>query len=872
MQALHKDFLRELRKNKSRFLSVFLIVMLGSAFFSGIRSSKSDMLISADKYYKESALMDFRILSTLGITEEDLTAIKDTEGVMTAYGGKTADVLLADDDTKAARLIALTDKVNIPTVITGNLPASEAECLVDSLFMEVNGYNIGDKITVTTGTEVSRSEFTITGSANLPYYMDLNRGSGSVGNGKLSGFILVKPEIFSYDYYTEVYVLMDKPEDLYCFGDEYEELRSALKPNLEKTGEACAERRYNSIKNEAQTALDEARKQLSEQKASLAQAEWMYSQSGIYSEEIEKTIAEMREKIFDAEILIAEQETELAEMELPEVYVLGRDSIMSYSGFESDAERIGNLGKLFPVVFFLVAALVSLTAMTRMVEEHRQQIGTMKALGSGNGAVMARYISYAMIPTVTGAVIGVLIGEKLLPYAIVSTYCLLYEGLPYVEVPYNFVQGILAVAASILCTGGGAVFACYRASTTSPAQLMRPTAPKSGKRILIERIGFIWKKLSFTQKSTMRNMFRYKKRFIMTVTGVAGCMGLVLVGFGLHDSIMVVCDKQFEEITHYRITATFPDDADYAVKQETADSIVSDYPGTAVLMVYEKNLDVRFGDKITSLTVEVPESTENIDNFFTFRERIGKEKIGLTESGAIISEKTAATLGVSVGESVEINTGSSDAKNVEITGIYENYIGHYIFISPESYRELYGEEADYNQMFVNIAGYSEDEVGSFLMKNENIKGVSFVSDLLDWANETLDSLNIIVYIVLAAAALLAFVVLYNLNSINLAERERELSTLKVLGFYDHEVAVYIYKENILLSVIGTVFGIFFGMILHSYVIKSIEVDLIMFGRSISPLSYLIGAVLTIMFALFVNLIMYRDVKKIDMLKSMKSIE
>ena len=873
MKALHKDFARELIKNKSRFLSVFLIVMLGSAFFSGIRSSRSDMLISADKYYNETALMDFRVIGTLGLTEEDLSDISKTEGVKAAYGGNTADVVLKNDDTKAVRMIAITDEVNKPTLTDGRMPETENECLADSLFMEVNGYKIGDTLTFETeGLDISRSEFVITGSANLPYFMDLNRGSGSVGNGKLSGFVLVKPEVFRYDYYTEIYVLMNKEDGTFCFGDEYEQLQSALEVRLEATGEACAERRYNDIQNEGKTALDEARNLLSEQKAKLAEAELLYSQSGIYSEEIEKKLAQVRNEISKAEAEISEKETELSGMEKPAVYILGRDTIMSYSGFESDAERIGNLGKLFPVVFFLVAALVSLTAMTRMVEEHRQQIGTMKALGSGDGAIMARYIGYAMIPTLTGAIIGVLIGEKLLPYAIVSTYCLLYEGLPYIEIPYNLVQGILAVAASVLCTGGGALFACYRASATSPAQLMRPAAPKSGKRILIERIGAVWKKFSFTQKSTLRNMFRYKKRFIMTVTGVAGCMGLVLVGLGLHDSIMVVCDKQFDEITHYRITATFPDGEDYSVKKETADSVEEKYPGTSVMLVYEKNLDVRHGDKITSVTVEVPEKTDGIDNFFTFRERKSREKVELPESGAIISEKTASTLGVSVGDTVEIDTGKAQAKSVKITGIFENYIGHYIFISPESYRELYGSDADFSQIFVNTGSHSEDEIGSFLMQNGNIKGVSFVSDLLDWANETLESLNIIVYIVLAAAALLAFVVLYNLNSINLAERQRELSTLKVLGFYDKEVAVYIYKENILLSVIGTFFGIFFGMILHSYVIRSIEVDLIMFGRSISPLSYLLGAVLTIMFALFVNLIMYRDVRKIDMLKSMKSIE
>lgn len=829
MKALYKDFFRGLRKNKGKFISVFFIILLGAAFFSGLRSSQTDMLLSAEKYYDDAMLMDFRIVGTAGLTEEDLQDIQALDGIAEAEGGYTLDVLCNSEDKKAVRLISCTEKINLATVLEGRLPEKDNECFLDSLLLELGEYHVGDTIEFVSGNsenlqdQLVYTEYTICGFGDLPYYMDLNRGTGNVGNGELDGFVLLKPQAFRMSVYTEIYANAEGARALNSFEEEYEALAAAVSEELETLSEKACERRYEELLEQFGGAIP-----------------------GI---------------------------SDLIRM--PQWYVLGRESIASCVNFENDAERIASLGKLLPIIFFLVAALVSLTAMTRMVEEERQQIGTLKALGSGNAAVLARYLMYALLPTLTGSIVGVLIGEKIFPLAIMKTYALLYKGLNVFLLPYNLPEGGIAVAASVLCTGLATLFACYNVVREKPAQIMRPEAPKPGKRVLLERVGFLWKRFSFTQKSTIRNMFRYKKRFLMTVIGVAGCMGLVLVGLGLHDSIMVVVDKQFEELTHYQASVVVAE----TVTEEQADSLIEDIEqteeGITAFLGYQKSVDVQGKNAAQSVAVNVPREISDISEYFTFRERLTKKSLEITEEGAILSEKTAKMLGVTVGDTVSFRDGDSDLAEVKITGIYENYIGHYLFMSAEQYRELFGKDPSYNQILLKYEDTSDDfqdKIGNYLLNRSEVQAVTFVSATVDWADDTLSSLNTIVLIVLGAAALLAFVVLYNLNSINIAERKRELATLKVLGFYDTEVASYVYKENVLLTVIGVIFGIGLGILLHQYVIASIEVDLIMFGRSISWISYLLGSVITLAFSAIINLVMYKSLCRIDMIESLKSIE
>lgn len=801
MNALIKDFFRGMAKNKGKFISVFFIILLGAAFFSGLRSSRGDMLLSAERYYDDSALMDLKVMSEYGLTEKDAENISSLDGVDKAVGGWSLDVVSDTEDNKAVKLISYSDEVNLPDITEGRLPENDGECLLDSFFADVYGFSVGDTFAVSDGGAglgmlLSRKQFTVSGLCNLPYYMDLNRGTGTVGNGELDGFAVVMPEVFSrFPVYTEISVTVSGAAELDSFGDKYE-------------GE-----------------VEKAAKKIEE----LSDGQW---------------------------------------------YVLDRGYIASCVNYENDAERINSLSGLLPIIFFLVAALVSLNAMTRLVEEERPQIGTLKALGCGDGTVLFRYLAYALIPAFLGAVAGVLLGEKIFPLAIMNAYSLLYTGLPNNLAPYNIVQGVIAVAASVLCTGLATVFACFKISREKPAQIMRPEAPKAGKRVLLERVPFVWKHLSFTQKATVRNMFRYKRRFLMTVIGVAGCMGLVMVGLGLHDSIIVVADKQFEEITHYQAAVTYVDGICEEQKEDIILQIEEKDPDISAVEIYSMSVDAESAESVQTLSVTVPRTLDSLEDFFTFRGRTSRKSFVLGDDGALISEKTATSLGVKAGDELTVGSGASK-KSVKIAAVYENYIGHYLFISPSLCKEVFGAEPQYNQLILRYADNSdayENELGSFLLSLGGVQGVNFVSTTVKWADDTLSSLNTIVLIVLAAAALLAFVVLYNLNSINIAERKRELATLKVLGFRNREVAAYVYKENMLLTILGIVFGIFVGILLHSYVIKSIEVDLIMFGRTIAVASFFIGAAITLGFSILVNLIMYRSLKKIDMVESLKSVE
>ncbi len=830
MKALGKDFFRGMRKNKGKFISVFFIILLGAAFFSGLRSSKGDMLLSAERYYDAQGLADINIISTAGLTDDDAAALAALPEVEIAEGAYTLDALLNTEDRRAVKLISCPGKINVPEITEGRMPVSQNECLLDNILLELGTYGIGDTVEIMSGdgsdlsSSLTVTSFTITGFANLPQYMDLNRGTGTVGNGEIDGFILLSPQAFSLPYYTQINVLARGAKDADSFEDGYDGIISATRAAIESIEQEQCQRRYDELLEE-------------------------YSSLPLPPDVLASLIPR------------------------PEWYILGRDTVMSYVNYQSDAERIASLGELLPIVFFLVAALVSLTAMTRLVEEERQQIGTLKALGSSNGFVLGRYLLYALIPTLLGSVAGVLIGEKLFPFAILNTYRLLYAGLTSFVLPYNLIEGAIAVLASVISTGVATIAASIHIAREAPSQIMRPEAPKPGKRVLLERIPPVWNRLKFTQKSTVRNLFRNKKRFLMTIIGIAGCMGLVLVGLGLHDSIMVVADKQFTELTHYQASVSVSESAAQSDIDELLNEVFEYDDGISALTMCQKSVDARGPEGVQTISLSVPQTTDGIENYFTFRTRTGHDEVTL--GGAIISEKTASSLGVSAGGEITFRDGDSDEVTLKISAVFENYIGHYVFITPQTYEELFGHAPTSNLILLTYPDQSEafsDGLGGILLEKDIVQGVSFTSALVKWADDTLSSLNTIVLIVLAAAALLAIVVLYNLNSINIAERKRELATLKVLGFHDTEVAAYVYRENIALTVIGILLGIVLGIFLHQYVITSIEVDLIMFGRSIYWYSYLLGALMTFAFSAIINLIMYRNIKKIGMLESLKSIE
>ncbi len=636
-----------------------------------------------------------------------------------------------------------------------------------------------------------------------------------------------------------------------------------------------------ALLNEKETALNASKAQLASGEQELADGRSEYEQA---AKEAEEQIADGQAKITDGEKQladakqkIADAKAEIKKIENPKWYVQTReDALTEYQGYGDNADRMRSIGKVFPVLFFLVAALISLTTMTRMVEEQRVQIGTMKALGYGKAAIAGKYIGYALIATLGGSVFGVLIGEKILPLVIIYGYMILYKHLPAILLPYHMSYAIQASVIAVACILIATIASCYKELAAEPAELMRPAAPKQGKRILLERIGIIWKHLNFTWKSTVRNLIRYKKRFFMTIFGIGGCMALMVVGFGLKDCIYEIVSLQYEKVQFYDAATYMSDDISEENRQQIQEYLDQNADVKETIEVHMQKTDVKSASGKKTLYLMVPSDDEKIEDFLSFHSRTNKNEVySLKKDEVILTEKMASLLNVKVGDQLTIEDEDRGDQTVTIGAICENYMSHYLYLSPEKYEELYGKPVEYNTIIYSVKDGKDDQIektGTKLLAMDGVLNVSYTSSIEGRLDDMLRSLNLVIVVLIVSAGMLAFVVLYNLNNINITERQRELATLKVLGFYDGEVASYVYRENILLTIIGSVVGMVLGNFLHRYTILTVEVEEAMFGRQIHWQSYLYSFLFTAAFSLFVNWVMFYKLKKIDMVESLKSVE
>ena len=649
--------------------------------------------------------------------------------------------------------------------------------------------------------------------------------------------------------------------------------QAEIQANTEKLTSSQAELDENEQKlldgekeiRENEQKLKDAKKDLEDAKKKLSDGKKEY-QDG--KKEADDKIAEAQQKIDDAQ-------KEVDDIETPEWIITDRNDLPEYSDFGDNAERLKNIGKVFPMIFFLVAALISLTTMTRMVEEQRTQIGTMKALGYGKAAIASKYLSYAFLATVGGSIVGVLFGEKVFPFIIIQAYGIMYWNIgDYMQLDYEMSYALIASGAAVICTMGATLFSCVKTLAETPASLMRPPAPKEGKRILIERIGFIWKHLSFSWKSSMRNLFRYKKRLFMTIFGIAGSMGLMLVGFGLYDSIMDIAILQYDQIQHYDAMVINDEDATDSQERDLLKFLDGNSEIDHYTRVQLTKMTAPKEKGNVSVYVYVPENLENFKEDVTLRDRKSHEQYELTDDGAVICEKTASLMGVKAGDEITLEKDNRKYK-VKITAVTENYMGHYVYMTPSCYEKTFGEKPEYSSTVYTMkedAGSDLETIGNEVLKYPAALSISYTSSTAGQVERMLGSLGAVIWVLIISAGMLAFVVLYNLNNINITERQRELATLKVLGFYDGEVSQYVFRENILLSFIGILAGAVFGIFLHRYVITTVEVDAVMFGRNIKSISFVYSGIITFGFSMFVNMVMHFKLKKIDMVESLKSVE
>ena len=587
--------------------------------------------------------------------------------------------------------------------------------------------------------------------------------------------------------------------------------------------------------------------------------------------ECEDGKAEADEKIADAQAKIADARRKVADIESCEWYLFGRSYNPGYTGFGQDAERMANLASVFPVIFFLVAALVCLTTMTRMVEEQRVQIGSLKAMGYSSLAISRKYIFYGLLPSLTGGLMGLVIGYILFPKMIFMAYQIMYQ-VPDIELRAYPGISVFSVLAAVACTTLATLWACLATLRETPASLMRPRTPKAGKRVFLEYIRPLWKRMSFTHKVTARNLFRYQKRFWMTVIGIGGCTALIIAGFGMRSSLLFTMTRQYDELFHYSAQVTLADNVLSEEREAVEDFLSSDARIVSYVPATASSATVATSGYSTTAYIEVMASDEigKVVDLFDYK---SGEPITMGDDGVYINQKLSELLGVKIGDTFFLDgEGRGD---VTVAGIYEHYTGHFIYMTPTYYENALHAGSEPNAYLMNFTSDDTDTCNAIFEKLLDLSGVATTSrmrDTQDTYMHSMERVDFVVVIIILAAAALAMVVLFNLSNINITERQRELATIKLLGFYDREVSAYVYRENIVLTVFGILIGCFMGHWLHIYLVRSTEIDLMMFGRQTKATAYLYAAILTTIFSFLVNVLAHFRMKKIDMVESLKSAE
>lgn len=637
------------------------------------------------------------------------------------------------------------------------------------------------------------------------------------------------------------------------------------KTDIEKNKELINSQKSNLDvkKKEAESEFKNARYKLEQGKKELEKGQATYL----------KNKKEVEFKLQKAQDEIDREEKKIKDIKNGKWYILDRNTNYGFVDYKNSANSIESISKIFPVFFFSLAALICLTTMTRMVDEQRINIGTMKALGYDTGSIMLKYILYSLLASVLGSVLGNLIGLTVFPSVIYNAYASMTYTLPKVTLVFSVRLIVLSTLIAILTTTLASVYSCYKELKEVPSMLMRPKAPTEGKRILLERISFIWNRLNFTQKVTFRNLFRYKKRFFMTVIGIAGCSALLLTGFGIKDSISSIVDNQYGQIIKYNLTLNYGKDVDKNSKNKEEKVIDSDDRINNCLNIKNKSYKVISNSVEKDVNIVVPENINEINKFITLKNRVSNKKYTLNNKGVFITEKLAKLLKVKDGDSIVLKNEDNKEFKVKVSGIVENYVGHYLYMSPKLYKNTFNENVKFNEVLINTKdGISQDKLGKDMMNLDNINSATFNTSAKSSFSDMITNLNSVVILIIVSAGALAFIVLYNLTNVNISERIREIATIKVLGFYDNEVSSYVFRENIILTVIGTILGLILGVFLHRFIMTTAELEFVMFGRDIKPISFILSGMLTFIFATLVNLCMYFKLKKVKMVESLKSVD
>lgn len=721
------------------------------------------------------------------------------------------------------------NNLNRLEVVEGRLPENSGECMLRYYEMKDFGLEIGDEITLESGTDtditgsLETDTYTIVGFVTTPYYLSYQYDSASIGSGNVELIAYVPEDDFLSERYSVIYATVDGADEVNTYDDEYFEITDPVKEDVEKLADSRAKDAYDEMCEQAEL--------------------WLGSSDSV-----------------------------------PEVnwYVYDRNSHFSYVDYGNCGDRMDAIARVFPVFFYLVAALVCLSTMTRMVDEQRGNIGTLKALGYNRLRIAMKYVVYAVLASVAGGAAGCLIGVNTFPKIIFTAWNIVYTVDKMTAAPQPFMC-IMAVVIAAVVTVAAAMAACVGTLMETPALLLRPKSPKNGKKVFLEHIRFIWRRLSFSHKVTARNILRYKKRFFMTVVGIAGCTALILAGYGIRNSVETVAGTQYGDIFGYDISGQLGDDCD-------RDALVSEYSDNS--LVEDIYVITQLGGKGGNSTLPGAADEKNVNivsvgsadryaDFVTLYCNKGGDEIKVPDDGALVTYKFAKDLELEKGDTFYVNNGDDVYRSVKVSDIVTMYVGQYIFMQDDYYSEIFDEEPEHNVFIANLVTDDEEEqqkLGGEIMGKYDVEGISYYNGIQARFDDMISSLGIITVVLIISAALLAFVVLYNLITVNMSERIREIATIKVLGFYDGEVAAYVYRENIVLSIIGALAGLVLGVFLHGYIMNVIEMDDVIFPKFIEWYSYIISVVITVVFGLLVNAVMYKKLCKIPMVESLKSVE
>lgn len=1001
---LFKNSLIKIKKHLGRFISLILIVALGAAFFAGVRETSSDMIKTLDEYYDETNLFDFRIVSTMGLTDDDVTALQNLNNTYIVEENYSYETIINGDATK---VYGLTENINKLTLTSGSLPTKNDECVV----LE-GSYAIGDTIKIEDESYqdyLNTNTFTVVGTVRSSMYIYNNLGLSTVSDGKLDNVIYILKDNFNLDYYTEIYLTAKGSLETTSYEDEYTEQISDLYQELEELAPIQETKRYEQIKKEAMEEIYDAREEINtlreEQEQTFIDAKKEidnaqlqidngYSEIengytelenqrvqvinelnneeenlnnnlatinenlttlGITTNSIAESIIGLNEQIdylnnllasldetnpeyltyqniltnlntlvsslesiqngytsitnarnqfettynetlntlnenktsldeqqillntnldeyntnytkFQDEINsglqdIANAEAEINNLEKPEWYLFDREDNPGYTTFLESATKVDSIAAVFPIFFIAIAFLMCLNTMTRMIEEERTEIGIFTSLGISKAKIIFSYVLYVLIATSLGIIIGLSIGYSVIPRILYNVYTKAFI-IPTLNTYANIPVCITIIEVCLLTMSIVTIYAVARNFKYAPATLLRPESPKKGRKVILEKISFIWKKISFSWKVTIRNLFRYKKRIIMTLIGISGCTALLLTGFGIRDSISKILDIQFEEIQTY--------DAMLILNEETTEedpninSFLAENGITNPLYAHMETLSFRTDDK-TIDCYALGFADNDISNYFNLTDQ-DDNQLNLTDEGAIVTEKIAELLNVEVGDTITIRNSNNDIYIIKIADISKNYINNYIYMSKDYYKIAIGD-ISYNTIITNIG-----DTGNTLLDSNYFASIQYTEDSISMLQDIIDSMNNIVFLIIGFSSFLAITVLYNLTTINISERLREIATLKVLGFNDKEVSMYVYRETIILTIIGIIIGIFGGLALNYFVLVVAETDEIIFIKEINYLSYIYTLLIMILFTIIVQIITYFILKKVNMIDSLKSVE